>query len=93
MLIAKPCWSCVPEKAQHHAGLRVQKMILGLWQQFKDDGLGDSQDKLCHWFEVPRRAACLSPIKAQPKLQELFVTPLKAMIEPLPRYVGALVGH
>jgi len=61
-------------------------MILGLQQQLKDDGFEVSLVKLCRWFEVPRRTVYYTPTKAQPKLQERFVTPIKAMIEENPSF-------
>jgi len=68
-------------------------MILGLQQQLKDDGLEVSLVKLCRWFEVPRRAVYYAPTKAQPKLQERFVTPIKAMIEENPSFGYRTVAH
>ena len=59
-------------------------MILGLQKQLKDDGLEVSLVKLCRWFEVPRRTVYYTPTEAQPKLQERFVMPIKAMIEETP---------
>ena len=37
--------------------------------------------KLCNWFEVPYRTVYYRPTKAEPKLQERLLTPIKAMIE------------
>jgi len=68
-------------------------MILGLQQQLKDDGLEVSLDKLCRWPEVPRRTVYYAPTKAQPKLQERFVTPIKAMIEENPSFGYRTVAH
>jgi len=68
-------------------------MILGLQQQLKDDGLEVSLVKLCRWFEVPRRTVYYTPTKAQPKLQERFVTPIKAMIEENPSFGYRTVAH
>ena len=68
-------------------------MILGLQQQLKDDGLEVSLVKMCRWFEVPRRTVYYTPTKAQPKLQERFVTPIKAMIEENPSFGYRTVAH
>ena len=68
-------------------------MILGLQQQLKDDGLEVSLVKLSRWFEVPRRTVYYAPTKAQPKLQERFVTPIKAMIEENPSFGYRTVAH
>ena len=68
-------------------------MILGLQQQLKYDGFEVSLVKLCRWFEVPRRTVYYAPTKAQPKLQERFVTPIKAMIEENPSFGYRTVAH
>ena len=68
-------------------------MILGLQQQLKDDGAEVSLVKLCRWFEVPRRTVFYTPAKAQPKLQDRFVTPIKAMIEENPSFGYRTVAH
>jgi putative transposase len=55
-----------------------------------------SVSKLCRWFEVPRRTVYYRVQKTAPKLQQHFVTPIKAMIEENPsfgyRTVAGLLG-
>ncbi len=59
-------------------------MILELQQTLKDDGVMVSLVKLCDWFAVPRRTVYYKPTKGEPKVQEHFVKPIKAMIEENP---------
>ncbi len=56
-------------------------MILQLQQELKAEGATVSLVKLCQWFEMPRRTVYYRPTKGAPKVQEKFVTPIKAMIE------------
>ena len=99
--MAKPCWSCVPEcdsigeakKAQFHAGHRGRQMILQLQQELKAEGANVSLVKLCQWFEMPRRTVYYRPTKGAPKVQEKFVTPIKAMIEENPSFGYRTVAH
>ena len=68
-------------------------MILGLQRQLKDDGAEVSLVKLCHWFEVPGRTVYYTPTKAQPKLLDRLVTPIKAMIEENSSFGYRTVAH
>lgn len=61
-------------------------MIETIRQGLKADGFDVSISKLCRWFDVPRRTMYYRPVKAAPKLQERFVTPIKAMIEENPSF-------
>lgn len=61
-------------------------MILGLQQGLKADGIEVSLVKLCQWFGVARRTVYYRETKGQPKLQEQFVKPIKAMIEENPSF-------
>ena len=61
-------------------------MILGLQQGLKADGIEVSLVKLCEWFGVDRRTVYYRATKGQPKLQEQFVKPIKAMIEENPSF-------
>jgi hypothetical protein len=45
-----------------------------------------SISKLGKWFEVPRRTVYYRPTKAEPKIQERLLTPIKAMIEENPSF-------
>lgn len=53
----------------------------------------ERQIKLCHRFEIPRRTVYCMPTKAEPKLQERFVIPIKAMIEENPSFAYRTVAH
>ena len=61
-------------------------MILGLQQGLKADGIEVSLVKLCEWFGVARRTLYYRATKGQPRLQEQFVKPIKAMIEENPSF-------
>ena len=61
-------------------------MIQTIQQGLKGDGFEVSVSKLCKWFEVPRRSVYYKPVKAEPKVQEKFVAPIKAMIEENPSF-------
>lgn len=52
-------------------------MIETIHQGLKADGIHVSINKLCQWFEVPRRTFYYRPVKAAPKVQERLVTPIK----------------
>jgi putative transposase len=62
-------------------------------QGLKADGFDVSISKLCRWFGVPRRTVYYRPVKSEPKLQERFVTPIKAMIEENPSFGYRTVAH
>ena len=68
-------------------------MILALQQGLQDDGVEVSLVKLCRWFEVPRRSVYYRPCKGQPKLQDRFVAPIKALIEEHPSFGYRTVAH
>ena len=68
-------------------------MILGLQQGLKEDGVEVSLVKLCEWFGVARRTVYYQATKGQPKLQEQFVRPIKAMIEENPSFGYRTVAH
>ena len=68
-------------------------MILELQQALKDDGVFVSLVKLCGWFGVPRRTVYYKPTKAEPKVQDQFVKPIKAMIEENPSFGYRTVAH
>ncbi len=61
-------------------------MIEAIRQGLKADGFDVSISKLCRWFNVPRRIVYYRPTKAAPRVQERFVTPIKAMIEDNPSF-------
>ncbi len=56
-------------------------MIEMILQGLKADGIKVSISKLCEWFAVPRRTFYFRETKARPKIQQLLVEPVKAMIE------------
>jgi putative transposase len=62
-------------------------------QGLKADGFDVSISKLCRWFGVPRRTVYYRPTKAEPKVQERFATPIKAMIEEHPSFGYRTVAH
>ena len=68
-------------------------MIETIRQGLKEDGFDVSINKLCKWFEVPRRTVYYSPTKAEPKVQEHLLTPIKAMIEENPSFGYRTVAH
>lgn len=68
-------------------------MILGLQQALSEDGFKVSLVKLCRWFEMPRRTVYYHRTKAQSKVQEHFVRPIKAMIEESPSFGYRTVAH
>ena len=68
-------------------------MILGLQQGLREDGIEVSLVKLCQWFGVARRTVYYRATKGQPKLQEQFVKPIKAMIEENPSFGYRTVAH
>lgn len=68
-------------------------MILELQQALKDDGVMVSLVKLCRWFGVPRRTVYYKSTKGEPKVQEQFVKPIKAMIEENPSFAYRTVAH
>ncbi len=61
-------------------------MIQTIQQGLKDDGFEVSVSKLCKWFDVPRRSVYYKPTKAEPKVQDQFLVPIKAMIEENPSF-------
>jgi putative transposase len=68
-------------------------MILQLQQELKAEGATVSLVKLCQWFEIPRRTVYYRSTKGAPKVQEKFVTPIKAMIEENPSFGYRTVAH
>jgi putative transposase len=68
-------------------------MILSLQQGLADDGFNVSLAKLCQWFGMPRRTVYYRSTKAQPKIQEDLVKPIKAMIEENPSFGYRTVAH
>jgi putative transposase len=51
-----------------------------------EDGIEVSLVKLCQCFSVARRTVYYRQTKGQPKLQEQFVKPIKALIEEDPSF-------
>ena len=68
-------------------------MILQLQQELKAEGVTVSMVKLCQWFKMPRLTVYYRPNKGAPKVQEKFVTPIKAMIEKNPSFGYRTVAH
>jgi putative transposase len=68
-------------------------MIQTIQQSLKDDGIDVSISKLCTWFGMPRRTMYYKSTKAEPKAQERFVGPIKAMIEENPSFGYRTVAH
>lgn len=68
-------------------------MIETIRQGLKADGIHVSISKLCQWFDIPRRTVYYRPVKATPKVQERFVTPIKSMIEENPSFGYRTVAH
>ena len=61
-------------------------MIETIRQGLQDDGFYVSISKLCRWFGIPRRSVYYRPVKAQPRLRQELVEPVKAMIEENPSF-------
>jgi len=65
-------------------------------QGLAEDGFKVSINKLCQWFDMPRRTGYYKSVKAKPKIQARFAEPIKAMINEEPsfgyRTVAALLG-
>ncbi|AXT46025.1 IS3 family transposase [Chromobacterium haemolyticum] len=65
-------------------------------QGLAEDGIRVPVSTLCRWFGIPRRTVYYREQKAEPKLQQHFVAPIKAMIEENPsfgyRTVAGLLG-
>ena len=68
-------------------------MIETIRQGLKQDGFDVSISKLCKWFEIPRRTVYYHPTKAEPKVQEHLLSPIKAMIEENPSFGYRTVAH
>lgn len=68
-------------------------MIETIHQGLKAEGIHVSINKLCQWFEVPRRTFYYRPVKAAPKVQDHLVTPIKTMIEENPSFGYRTVAH
>ncbi|MFN4328234.1 MAG: DUF1153 domain-containing protein [Limnobacter sp.] len=56
-------------------------------------GIRVSIEKLCRWFEVPRRTFYYSPTKAAPKANDTYVKPIKATIEDNPSFGYRTVAY
>lgn len=91
----KRCLNCVPEKVGVPAG-RGREVIETIRQGLAEDGFKVSINKLCQWFDMPRRTVYYKSVKAAPKVQPRFAEPIKAMINEEPsfgyRTVAALLG-
>jgi len=68
-------------------------MILSVQQGLLEDGFKVSIQKLCAWFNVPRRTMYYKPVKASPKLDLQLVQPIKAMIEENPSFGYRTVAY
>ncbi len=68
-------------------------MIETIRHGLKADGFDVSISKLRWWFGVPRRTVYYRPVNSEPKLQERFVAPIKAMIEENPSFGYRTVAH
>ena len=68
-------------------------MIETIRQGLKADGIHVSINKLCQWFEVPRRTVYYRPTKAAPKVDAKFAEPIKVMIEENPSFGYRTVAH
>jgi putative transposase len=61
-------------------------MILQIQRGLKEDGFTVPMAKLYRWFDVPRRTVYYKPVKAEPRAQDRFATPIKQMIEADPSF-------
>lgn len=69
-------------------------MIKTIRQGLLAEGVNVSISKLCRWFGVPQRTVYYRPVKkAEPKLQERFVAPVKVLIEENPSFGYRTVAH
>ncbi|WP_256082145.1 hypothetical protein [Massilia sp. YIM B04103] len=71
-------------------------MIDTIRQGLAEDGFKVSINKLCQWFDMPRRMVYYKSIKAAPKGQPRFADPIKAMVNEEPSFgyhtVAPLLG-
>lgn len=61
--MARPCWSCGPEKASGPAGFAGLELIRRIQQDLLAEGIAVSIAKLCTWFGIPRRTVYYKPVK------------------------------
>ncbi len=68
--------------------------MMALSQQAVEElGAAIPMTKLCQWFDIPRWSAYYKPSQHEPKLQERFVQPIKAMIEAYPSFGYRTAAH
>jgi putative transposase len=60
-------------------------MILQIQRGLREDGFTVPMTKLCRWFDVSRRTGYYKPVKAKPKVQDQFFTPIKREAVERPR--------
>lgn len=68
-------------------------MIPQLQQGLLEDGFRISIEKLCRWFNVPRRTVYHNATKAAPKLNQAYIISIKAMIEENPAFGYRTVAY
>jgi putative transposase len=61
-------------------------MIRSIQQGLREEGFEVSINKLCQWFNLPRRTVYYKSVKSPPKVAERFEAPIKAMIEEQPSF-------
>ena len=81
------------KKIELSAGQLGRQIILELQQALREEGVIISLVKLCGWFGVPRRTVYYKPTKGDPKVQDQYVKPIKAMIEENPSFGYRTVAH
>jgi len=68
-------------------------MMTLIRQAAEELGVTVPMTKLCDWFGIPRRSAYYKPRQRQPKVQERFAAPIKAMLEEHPAFGYRTVAH
>lgn len=68
-------------------------MIASIRQGLKADGYSVSINRLCRWFEIPRRTVYYRSTSKAPVVQERFSQPIKQMIEENPSFGYRTVAH
>lgn len=61
-------------------------MIETIRQGLAQEGFNVSISKICQWFAVPRRTVYYKPVKGEPKVQDRFAEPIKALITEEPSF-------
>ena len=67
-------------------------MIERIREGLVSDGVLVSINKLCHWFDVPRRSFYYQRVKSKPKVQACLAELIKALIDKEPSFGYRIVA-